>query len=98
MKALPTNRKLYKQVVPRISDLDDISKKLVMLLLILVIVSSVITTIAFFQVEKKVFLSQYRGQQTSSGQVQIKVVNDQVPRPDSPVSLGSGQVAIQIDK
>jgi len=78
--------------------MDDLPNRLVMLLLLLVVVSTIITTIAFFQIEKKFSMAQIRADASSNkGRVGINIVNPEYDQPKE-MSSSEGRLSIKIEK
>jgi len=81
--------------------MKDLPNRLVAVLLLIVVISTIITTIAFFQIEKKAFLAR-AGPATPSDQGIVSIKIDDGTKPEMAVgniiSSGNGKVGIQINE
>ena len=77
--------------------MKDLPNRLVVVLLLIVVISTIITTIAFFQIEKKAFLARTLSATPSdTGRVSITIAGEEQLAVADVVSSGSGKIGIQI--
>ena len=77
--------------------MKDLPNRLVVILLLIVVISTIITTIAFFQIEKKAFLARTLSATPSdSGRVSITIAGEKDLAVSEVISSGSGDVGITI--